>query len=76
VIDDARWWAFAACRGRSDPSFFAERGEVYSAEVRAVCATCPVRSDCYDHAVAGGEHFGMWGGVVFGRCRAASEPAA
>ncbi len=30
---------------------------------KAVCAPCPVRLECLDHAIAEGERFGVWGGL-------------
>jgi hypothetical protein len=33
------------------------------AEAKQVCATCPVRAECTDHALAEPEPDGMWGGL-------------
>lgn len=30
---------------------------------KAVCATCPVRSECLDHAIEHGEPDSVWGGL-------------
>ena len=30
---------------------------------KAVCATCPVRVECLQHAVAVDERYGIWGGL-------------
>ena len=30
---------------------------------KAVCAACPVRDECLDHAVAYDERYGIWGGL-------------
>jgi WhiB family redox-sensing transcriptional regulator len=38
-------------------------------EAKAVCARCPVRSDCLDWALESGEDFGVWGGLSEGERR-------
>jgi len=43
--------------------FYPERGES-SKEAKAVCATCPVRVECLDHAIATHERWGLWGGMT------------
>jgi len=63
----------AECRTTAQDLFFPEPGDT-GAEARAlaVCARCPVRAQCYAHAVENGERWGIWGGVNFeseaGRC--------
>lgn len=37
----------------------------YRAEAAAVCASCPVRAQCYEDAVADSGSEGMRGGVIF-----------
>lgn len=53
------WHADAACRGRSDVSWFPGRGEDVAPAV-AVCAGCPVREQCQR---AGEGETGVWGGL-------------
>ena len=66
-----RWWAHAACTDQPTDLFFADgRGRL--AEAVRVCATCPVRRDCYQDARARGEEYGVWGGVVFHKMRGRS----
>lgn len=66
VIDLVRpagaWAARAACRGQDTRVFFVERGEP-TTEARRLCATCPVRDDCLDYALAANITFGIWGGT-------------
>jgi WhiB family redox-sensing transcriptional regulator len=31
---------------------------------KAVCASCPVRAECLDAAIANGERYGVWGGLT------------
>lgn len=45
------WRTHAACRGMSPSMFVVERGEDTSA-AKAICATCPVTTECLDDAIA------------------------
>ena len=63
------WQLHGACRGE-DPSVFfhpeGERGPARAAReqaAKAVCATCPVISECAAHALAAREPYGIWGGM-------------
>lgn len=57
------WREQAACLRCDNSMFFPERGEDTS-EAKAVCATCPVKTDCLEHAVENRELFGIWGGTT------------
>lgn len=54
------WQQHAACRGCTD-LFFPSRGED-TRPALAICNTCPVRTECLDHALELGEKYGIWGG--------------
>jgi len=57
-----RWW-FAGLCAQTDPElFFPEKGGSVR-EAKAVCARCPVRAQCLEHALAHDERFGVWGGL-------------
>ena len=56
------WRTLAACRGLDPVRFFPERGEDTRA-AKAVCATCPVTTQCIEFAHAIGETEGIWGGL-------------
>lgn len=56
------WRHSAACAGTDPEAFFPGRGRVAKA-ARRVCAACPVRRECLEHALASGERFGVWGGL-------------
>ena len=72
---DDRWRDHGACsnmlelnllgvvmRIELDPDlWFPEQGSGVTA--RRICAGCPVRSDCLQHALANHEEFGIWGGA-------------
>jgi Transcription factor WhiB len=53
-----------ACRGADPALFFPAPGDD-GAEALAICARCPVRSECYARARANREPGGIWGGVNF-----------
>lgn len=62
VLEERPWSVFAACQEAKDVSFFPQN----KADERAaagICAICPVRDECLDHALATNERLGMWGGV-------------
>ncbi|MDJ0385084.1 WhiB family transcriptional regulator [Streptomyces sp. G-G2] len=64
------WQADAACRNVGPARFFhpaGERGEEREdrdAAAKRVCAHCPVRRDCLEHALRAQEVFGVWGGLT------------
>lgn len=63
------WREHAACAGMGVDLFFHptfERGFTRArrfAEARAVCARCPVTSQCREFALQVGERYGTWGGL-------------
>lgn len=66
IIPD--WTERAACRGL-DPELFYPVGSSGPAveqvdAAKAVCAGCPVRTECLDWALRTGEAHGVWGGTT------------
>jgi WhiB family redox-sensing transcriptional regulator len=59
----AIWRKQAACRG-IDPEVFYPETDEQAEEAKAVCATCPVRQACLEHALAHREREGVWGGTT------------
>ncbi|MFG2619557.1 WhiB family transcriptional regulator [Streptomyces sp. NPDC048507] len=65
-----QWQARAACRGLGPGRFFhpaGERGddrEGRDEAAKRVCAGCPVRTACLEHALSTREPFGVWGGLT------------
>jgi len=64
------WQQHAACRGLHADFFFlpdeTEHGVGFTAEigtVKRMCAGCPVREDCLEHAIRHEEH-GIWAGTT------------
>ena len=63
------WQLLGACRG-ADPNIFfhpeGERGPAREARekaAKAICASCPVRITCAEHALSVREPYGVWGGL-------------
>lgn len=58
------WSACGACRYEDPAIFFPSRGGDVRAAV-AVCARCPVQTECLEYALAAGWRLtGIWGGVT------------
>ena len=59
------WRQLAGCRG-VDPDIFypASEDDDDAAEAKAVCAACPVREPCLEHALLVREKHGVWGGLT------------
>jgi len=64
------WQQLAACRGEDStyffaPSYFEKRYEKNAREAvaKAICARCPVRSECLEYALHVRETHGIWGGL-------------
>src|SRR5271154_4643012 len=57
------WRKQAACRGLDVEAFYPiSEDEADAAEAKAICAECPVRQACLEHALASREREGLWGG--------------
>ena len=55
------WRRWAACRGLPTALFYPPP-DAPAREALAVCARCPVRAACEQHAATAGEEYGIWGG--------------
>ena len=60
---DMTWRAGAACRNLDTEIFFPD-SEADAGPALSVCATCPVRNECLDWAIATRQHDGVWGGTT------------
>jgi len=62
------WWQAAACRTADPDIFFPVSahgpGEDEIAQAKAICATCPVRRQCLQFALATHQVHGVWGGTT------------
>jgi WhiB family redox-sensing transcriptional regulator len=63
-LDSLEWQTQARCRGCGPAIFYPEKsGPAQAREALMVCAGCPVRDVCLDHALTHREQ-GVWGGVT------------
>lgn len=60
---DLTWRHKGACNGL-DPSVFFPDSEEDADEAKAICAECPVRITCLEHALMSRERDGIWGGTT------------
>ncbi|PKV84250.1 WhiB family transcriptional regulator [Streptomyces sp. TLI_146] len=66
---DHSWHPRGACHGmdpaRADKLFFhTVRDRRSIAEAKRMCATCPVKKDCFNYAIDHQVIFGIWGGLT------------
>lgn len=57
------WRQRAACRG-VDPDTFYPVSDEDAEQAKAICAVCPVRQPCLEHALDVRERDGVWGGAT------------
>lgn len=68
LTDLWEWQQTGNCRGMDEDVFFpptGERGNARTLRERgavAICASCPVKAACLEHALSVPEPFGVWGG--------------
>jgi WhiB family transcriptional regulator, redox-sensing transcriptional regulator len=58
-----QWQSKAACQGL-DPEIFYPLDDEDAEEAKTVCAACPVRESCLEHALGYREKEGVWGGAT------------
>jgi WhiB family redox-sensing transcriptional regulator len=57
------WQQAAGCRG-VDPEVFHPETDEEADGAKAICAACPVREPCLEHALVVREKLGVWGGLT------------
>jgi WhiB family redox-sensing transcriptional regulator len=57
------WRKYARCLG-TDPEIFYPAEDEDADEAKAICAACPVREPCLEHAIVAREKQGVWGGLT------------
>jgi WhiB family redox-sensing transcriptional regulator len=60
---DLAWKLEGACR-ELNPAMFFPASAAEAAPAIEVCALCPVRQRCLEHALAAREWDGVWGGTT------------
>jgi hypothetical protein len=58
----ATWRLRAACLGTNNPELFFSNRDADVDRARAICASCPVTSQCA--AAAASEKYGTWAGLT------------
>lgn len=56
------WMQEASCLGSSPDLWFPSHDRIPQ-EAKAICAACPVRSDCLEYALADRRLSGIWAGT-------------
>ena len=63
-MGSTRWLEVGRCRGADPELFYPEDDEDEGVEAKAICAICPVREMCLEHAIVNREKIGVWGGYT------------
>jgi len=62
------WSSDAACKGGDTDLFYPKKnaaGKMQdTSKAQAICATCPVESECLEYALDNNEQYGIWGGTT------------
>ena len=62
-MSDRPAWHDAGLCAQTDPdAFYPDKGQP-TAPAKRICAACPVRTLCLDHAITNDERHGIWGGT-------------
>ena len=72
---DLSWQRFALCAQADPDSWYVEKGES-NLPAKRICATCPVRQICLEHALETDEPWGVWGGLSVHERRKLKRQAA
>jgi WhiB family redox-sensing transcriptional regulator len=59
----SEWRRYARCNG-TDPEVFYPSTDDEAGDAKAICAVCPVREPCLEHAITAREKQGVWGGLT------------
>jgi WhiB family redox-sensing transcriptional regulator len=60
--DPLAWQSDALCAQTDPEAFFPEKGGS-TRDAKKICASCEVRAQCLEYALANDERFGIWGGL-------------
>ena len=64
IEETEEWMARAECRKHPGVDFFPDRGASHAIQ-QAICAVCPVKTDCLEYALSMPQELtiGVWGGT-------------
>ena len=65
TVDDENplaWQSDSLCAQTDPEAFFPEKGGS-TRDAKKICASCEVKSQCLEYALANDERFGIWGGL-------------
>lgn len=65
-VGDRNWQKDHACEDMDASIFYPTDKAVGVLEAKRICAQCPVKEDCLEHALKYREDFGVWGGTTEG----------
>jgi WhiB family redox-sensing transcriptional regulator len=60
--DSLSWQSDSLCAQTDPEAFFPEKGGS-TRDAKKICASCEVRTQCLQYALANDERFGIWGGL-------------
>ena len=58
------WRDKGRCKGIDPTLFYPDDDEDLGEEAKEICAVCPVREMCLEHAITAREKIGVWGGYT------------
>ena len=64
VMGTDTWREQGRCKGVDPETFYPEDDEDPGAAAKQICAICPVREVCLEHALMRREKIGVWGGYT------------
>lgn len=64
TADEVEWMEHASCGGIPVDMFFPPPNANVLPEVKRLCRSCEVRSQCLNFAIEYGEWHGVWGGLT------------
>jgi len=59
-----QWKERGRCKGIDPAVFYPDDDEDEGLDAKEICATCPVREACLEHAITAREKIGVWGGYT------------
>ena len=64
LMGTTSWRELGRCKGADPTVFYPEDDEDLAYDAKEICALCPVRETCLEHALTVREKIGVWGGYT------------